>query len=105
MTSLSQRIDEVRCFEIADYSTYFQPFVNQTSSGSASRSTTCRCCSPPGILSLAWGSVVRIIAAGLGLTLDEPLEETVEHARGGARLRDRHRAGAGGHALRACGSR
>lgn len=28
MTSLSQRIDEVRCSEIADYSTYYQPFVN-----------------------------------------------------------------------------
>ncbi len=27
LTSLSQRIDEVRCFEIADYSTYYQPVV------------------------------------------------------------------------------
>ena len=40
-----------------------------------------------GILTMAWGSVVRIIAAGLDLTLDEPLEETVEFARGRARLR------------------
>jgi hypothetical protein len=32
----------------------------------------------PGILSMAWGSVVRQIAAGLGLTLDEPLVEEVE---------------------------
>ena len=28
MTSLSQRVDLVRCSEIADYSTYYQPFVN-----------------------------------------------------------------------------
>src|SRR3712207_7930819 len=27
MTSLSQRIDEVRVMEIADYSTYYQPVV------------------------------------------------------------------------------
>jgi hypothetical protein len=34
-----------------------------------------------GILTMAWGSVVRIIAAGLDLALDEPLEERVEFAQ------------------------
>ena len=34
-----------------------------------------------GILTMAWGSVVRIIAARLDLTLDEPLEEQVEFAQ------------------------
>jgi 4-hydroxy-tetrahydrodipicolinate reductase len=32
----------------------------------------------PGILGMAWGSVVRQIAAGLGVTLDEPLTEEVD---------------------------
>ena len=32
----------------------------------------------PGILTMAWGSVVRQLAAGLGLTLDEPLVEEVD---------------------------
>src|SRR3954464_8730417 len=32
----------------------------------------------PGILSMAWGSVVRQIAAGLDITLDEPLTEEVD---------------------------
>jgi 4-hydroxy-tetrahydrodipicolinate reductase len=32
----------------------------------------------PGILSMAWGSVVRQIAAGLDITLDEPLREYVD---------------------------
>jgi 4-hydroxy-tetrahydrodipicolinate reductase len=32
----------------------------------------------PGILSMAWGSVVRQIAAGLDVTLDEPLTEEVD---------------------------
>jgi hypothetical protein len=32
----------------------------------------------PGILTMAWGSVVRQIAAGLDVTLDEPLTEEVD---------------------------
>ena len=32
----------------------------------------------PGILTMAWGSVVRQIAAGLDITLDEPLTEEVD---------------------------
>jgi hypothetical protein len=80
MTSLSQRVDEVRCFEIADYSTYYQPFVNNELFGFGKPLGE----DPPlfagGILTMAWGSVVRIIAAGLGLTLDEPLTEEVEYA-------------------------
>lgn len=80
MTSLSQRIDLVRCSEIADYSTYYQPFVNAELFGFGKPMDL----TPPlfsgGILSMAWGSVVRIVAAGLGLTLDEPLVESVEFA-------------------------
>lgn len=81
MTSLSQRIDHVRVSEIADYSTYYQEFVNRElyGFGKPMDSETPYLFSP-GILSLAWGSVVRIIAAGLGLTLDEPLEESVAFA-------------------------
>jgi hypothetical protein len=80
MTSLSQRIDEVRCSEIADYSTYYQPFVNNELFGFGKPVDEVPGLFAGGILPLAWGSVVRIIAAGLGLTLDEPLEETVEFA-------------------------
>ena len=58
LTSLSQRVDQVRCFEIADYSTYYQPFVNQVLYGFGKPVEE----HPPlfagGILPLAWGSVV-----------------------------------------------
>ena len=37
-----------------------------------------RCSGSPGILTMAWGSVVRQIAAGLDVTLDEPLTEEVD---------------------------
>jgi hypothetical protein len=80
ITSLSQRIDQVRVSEIADYSTYFQEFVNQTLYGFGKPLDDVPYLFSPGIISLAWGSVVRIIAAGLGLTLDEPLGESIEHA-------------------------
>ena len=81
LTSLSQRIDEVRCYEIADYSTYYQPFVNAELFGLGKQMDDVPPLFGGGILTMAWGSVVRIIAAGLDLTLDEPLEETVEFAQ------------------------
>lgn len=78
LTSLSQRIDEVRCLEIADYSTYYQPVVMRELFGFGRPLTDTPVLLNPGVLSLAWGSVVRQIAAGLGLTLDEPLIERTE---------------------------
>jgi hypothetical protein len=78
MTSLSQRIDEVRVSEIADYSTYYQPFVMTEIFGFGKSLDELPMLYQPTILSLAWGSVVRIIAAGLDLTLDEPLVEAYE---------------------------
>jgi hypothetical protein len=80
LTSLSQRVDEVRCFEIADYSTYYQPFVNNELFGFGKPVDEVPFIFTEGVLPLAWGSVVRIIAAGLELELDEPLASTVEHA-------------------------
>jgi 2,4-diaminopentanoate dehydrogenase len=78
LTSLSQRIDEVRCSEIADYATYFQPVVMRDIFGFGRPLDEVPMLFQPGILSMAWGSVVRQIAATLGLTLDEPLVERVE---------------------------
>lgn len=78
MTSLSQRIDEVRCQEIADYSTYYQPVVMKQIFGFGEPMDTTPMLLNPGVLSLAWGSVVRQLAAGLGVSLDEPLVERVE---------------------------
>ncbi len=78
MTSLSQRIDEVRVMEIADYSTYYQPVVMNDLFGFGKPMDEVGMIFAPGILSMAWGSVVRQLAAGLGVTLDEPLTEEVD---------------------------
>jgi hypothetical protein len=78
LTSLSQRIDELRVLEIADYSTYYQPVVMQEIFGFGKPLEEKPMLWEPGILSMAWGGVVRQLAAGLGLTLDEPLLEKVD---------------------------
>ena len=78
LTSLSQRIDEVRVQELADYSTYYQPVVMRDIFGFGKPLEEKPMLWEPGILTMAWGSVVRQLAAGLGVTLDEPLTEKVE---------------------------
>ncbi|WP_307816458.1 NAD(P)H-dependent amine dehydrogenase family protein [Nocardioides limicola] len=78
MTSLSRRIDLVRVSEIADYSTYYQPVVMGDIFGFGKPLDFEAMLWQPGVLSMGWGPVVRQIAAGLDLTLDEPLEEIVD---------------------------
>ena len=78
LTSLSQRIDLVRVSEIADYSTYYQPVVMKDIFGFGLPVDAEVMLWQPGILSMGWGSVVRQIATGLGITLDEPLTEIVD---------------------------
>jgi len=78
LTSLSQRIDEVRVMEICDYSTYYQPVVMGDLFGFGRPMDYHAFLWELGILTMAWGSVVRQIAAGLGITLDEPLTEEVD---------------------------
>ena len=78
LTSLSQRIDLVRVSEIADYSTYFQPVVMRDIYGFGNPMDQVAMLWQPGILTTAWGPVVRHIAAGLELELDPELEEYAE---------------------------
>lgn len=76
--SLSQRIDQVRIMEIADYSTYDQAVSMGDIFGFGKPIEEVAPLWQPGILSMAWGPVVRQMAAGLGVTLDEPLVENVD---------------------------
>ena len=77
LTSVCERIDEVRCLEILDYSTYDNAKVLFDIMGFGRPLTDTPLLLMPGVLSLAWGSVVRQLAAGLGVELDG-LEEAVE---------------------------
>jgi 4-hydroxy-tetrahydrodipicolinate reductase len=90
LTSVCERIDEVRCLEVLDYSTYDNPTVLFDVMGFGKPMDETPMLLMPGVLSLAWGSVVRQLAAGLGVELDEvtqtvvrvPAPETFEIASG-----------------------
>ncbi len=70
LTGISERIDELRCFEILDYSTYDNGPVLFDIMGFGHPMDHVPMLLQPGVLSLAWGSVVRQLAAGLGVELD-----------------------------------
>ena len=77
ITSVSERIEEVRCMELLDYSTYDSATVMFDVMGFGKPLDETPMLLMPGVLTMAWGSVVRQIAAGLGIELDE-IKETVE---------------------------
>ena len=77
LTSISERIEEVRCMEILNYATYDQAMVLNDIMGFGKPLDEVPFILLPGILTTAWGSVVRQLAAGLGVELDE-IEEHYE---------------------------
>jgi hypothetical protein len=70
LTSICERIDEVRCMEILDYATYDNPTVLFDIMGFGKPIDDIPMLLQPGVLSIAWGSVVRQLAAGLDVELD-----------------------------------
>ncbi|WP_197373064.1 NAD(P)H-dependent amine dehydrogenase family protein [Mycolicibacterium baixiangningiae] len=72
-----QRIEQIRCMEIVDYATYDSPTVMFDVMGFGKPLDDLPMLLQPGVLSLAWGSVVRQLAAGLGIELDEVTETYV----------------------------
>jgi 4-hydroxy-tetrahydrodipicolinate reductase len=74
LTSISERIDEVRCMEILNYNTYDQPMVLFDIMGFGRPLDATPMILAPGVLTMAWGSVVRQIARGLEVALDEIVE-------------------------------
>src|SRR4029078_572913 len=72
-----QSIDEIRCMEIINYDTYDSADVMFGVMGSGKPLDKIPMLLQPGVLSLAWGSVVRQLAAGLGVTLGR-VEESYE---------------------------
>ncbi|BCI55110.1 diacylglycerol kinase [Mycolicibacterium litorale] len=72
-----QRIEQIRCMEIVDYATYDSPTVMFDVMGFGKPLDDLPMLLQPGVLSLAWGSVVRQLAAGLGIELDEVTETFV----------------------------
>jgi 2,4-diaminopentanoate dehydrogenase len=90
ITSISERITEVRCMEILNYATYKQATVLFDIMGFGGPMDEPPFLLLPGVPTLAWGSVVRQLAAGLDVELDGieewyerlPAPETFEVAAG-----------------------
>jgi 2,4-diaminopentanoate dehydrogenase len=77
LSGVSERIDEVRCQEVLNYATYDQPMILFDVMGFGKPVDEVPLLLQPGVLTLAWGSVVRQLAAGLGVELDR-IEERVD---------------------------
>lgn len=77
LTGISERIDELRCTEVLNYATYDQAMILFDVMGFAQPMDEVPMLLQPGVLTLAWGSVVRQLAAGLGAELDR-IEEHYE---------------------------
>jgi 2,4-diaminopentanoate dehydrogenase len=69
LTGVCERIEEVRCSEVLNYNTYNQPMVLFDIMGFGRDLHDVPMLLSPGVLTMAWGSVVRQIAAGLGVEL------------------------------------
>ncbi|MDS1115000.1 diacylglycerol kinase [Gordonia westfalica] len=85
-----QRIEQVRCMEIADYATYDGATVMFDVMGFGKPLDETPMLFLPGVLGLAWGTTIRQLAAGLGVAVDdiqevhesEPAPEDFEIAAG-----------------------
>src|ERR1700761_8312686 len=73
LASTCQRIEQVRCMEIADYATHDGAGVTHYM-GFAQPLDEIPMLLQPGVLSVAWGTAIRQLAAGLGIEVDEITE-------------------------------
>lgn len=74
LASTCQRIEQVRCLEIADYATYDGATVMFDVMGFGKPLDEVPLLLLPGVLTIAWGSTLRQLAAGFGIELDEITE-------------------------------
>jgi 2,4-diaminopentanoate dehydrogenase len=72
-----QSIEQVRTMEIADYATYDGATVMFDVMGFGNQLGDFPMLFQPGVLSIAWGTAIRQLAAGLGIEVDE-IRDSVE---------------------------
>jgi hypothetical protein len=71
-----QRVEQVRCMEIADYATYDGAIVMFDVMGFGKPLDELPILLQPGVLGIAWGTAIRHLAAGLGVEVDDITEAT-----------------------------
>ncbi|MGE2717074.1 diacylglycerol kinase [Mycolicibacterium litorale] len=75
--STCSSIEQVRCMEIADYATYDGAEVMFDVMGFGNQIGDLPILFQPGVLSIAWGTAIRQLAAGLGIEVSE-IRDSVE---------------------------
>ncbi len=70
LTGMCSRVDSVRVAEILNYDTYNQPTVLFDTMGFGKPMDEVPFLLMPGVLSFAWGAVIRLLADGLGVEVD-----------------------------------
>ena len=71
LTGTCEYIESVRMMEIVNYATYAQPQVLFETMGFGQALDATPLILTPGVLSFAWGGVVKAVAAGLGVEVSE----------------------------------
>jgi hypothetical protein len=71
LTGTCEYIESVRVMEVVNYATYAQPQVLFETMGFGKSLDATPLLLLPGVLSFAWGGVVKVIAAGLGVEIEE----------------------------------
>lgn len=74
LASTCQRIEQVKCYELADYATYDGAEVMFDLMGFGKPVTDTPLLFLPGVLGMAWGTAIRMMATGLGIEVDEIVE-------------------------------
>lgn len=77
LSGLCERVDELRAFEIFNYSSYAQEDAVRHLVGMGQPLDATPPMLTPGVPSMVWGGPIRLMARGLGLTLDD-IRERVE---------------------------
>jgi 4-hydroxy-tetrahydrodipicolinate reductase len=77
LLGVADRVDSIRVMEILNYDTYDQPEVLFETMGFGKPMDHIPILLLPGVLGLAWGGTVNMLAEGLGVELDE-VRETYE---------------------------
>ena len=75
LASTCQRVEQVKCYELADYATYDGAEVMFDLMGFGKPVGETPLLFLPGVLGLAWGTALRMMAAGLGFVIDDIVED------------------------------
>lgn len=90
LASTCQRVEQIKCYELADYATYDGAEVMFDLMGFGHPVDSVPMLFLPGVLGLAWGTAIRMMGSALGIEVDEivefweaePAPETYEIAAG-----------------------